>query len=403
MKRIPALFLSLILTVGILTACGDAQNTDATQPATEAASTEPTATEPIGVITDEIRAELAEAFEDIFTQRLYEGAAYVVYQGEEVYAGGTGKANKSENIDNSAEVVYRVGSVTKQFTAAAILKLCEQGKMSLGDTVGMYFSEYTTGRNITIHDLLSMQSGIRDYVRSYDENGYEIESSGIFINGVEQENTAEQNIDALKTFIFSHELLYTPGERYSYSNSNYFLLGLIVSQVSGMSCHDYIRTNFFEPLKMDTAGFIDAYDHPDAVVAKGYNRANAADLFNCPGVAFACGDIMASPKDLYKWTIALHTGKVLGDEMYREMTAVHAGNPAESTCYGYGLMIADIGETRLIFHSGSIPGFISFVAYIPEQDCFIALTNNHGSENTPTIAIKLLEILGEKLTETAMK
>lgn len=398
MKRILSLIVSLILTLGLLAACGsnESGNTAGTDPPTEAASVAP-------AVTDEMRAELKEAFETVFAQRLYEGAAYVVYQGEEVYAGGAGKANKAEGTDNGAEVVYRIGSVTKQFTAAAILRLCEQGRLSLDDTLEKYYPAYTTGKDVTLSHLLSMQSGIRDYLRSYDDEGREISStSEPFIAGAAESNSIEANRDALLQHIFSMELLYPQGEGYNYSNSNYVLLGGIVEQVSGVSFHEYIRTNFFEPLGMDTAGFIDEYDNPGATVAKGYNKAsNASLVFAYPGIAFACGDIMASPKDLYKWTIALHTGKVLGGEMYGEMTAIHVGDPTESTCYGYGLMIAEINGVRMIFHSGSIPGFISFVAYIPDQDCFIALMNNHGSESTSAIAVKLLEILGEKLTEAA--
>ena len=400
MKRILSLLLSLILITGMLTACGGAKDRESTQTATEPAVTEPTADEPSGdgaLVTDALRAELKEDFEAIFTEFLYQGAAYMVYRGEEVYAGGAGMTKKTDGVPNSPDAVYHIASISKQFTAAAILQLCEQGKMSLDDTLGQYFPDYAIGGDITIHNLLSMQSGIPDFVRSYDEYGYEIASgSQASIDGVAEDNTLQENIDALKAYLFTQALLFAPGERYSYSNSNYLLLGLIVGQVSGTDCHDYIRMNFFEPLGMDTAGFMDDYDIDGAAVAKGYNRSGAY-LLTYKGVAYGCGDIMASPKDIFKWTTALHGGRILGEDMYREMIAPHA-DAGGGVSYGYGLMKTVINGVTFYFHPGSIPGFISFAGYVPDQDYYIALMSNFGCENTATVAMKLTEIFGTKMT-----
>lgn len=392
MKKLIAFLLTLILTVSVLTACGGSDTASVAEAPTDAK-----------VLTDAMRAELKTEFEAVFTKRLFEGAAYVVYRGEEVYAGGAGKAIKKEDIPNSPDVVYQIGSVTKQFTAAAILRLCEEGKLSLDDTLGKYFPEYEAGRDITLHSMLSMQSGIRDYLRSYDENGNEVASSSTpYIEGIHDTYTAEQNRAALEKFIFSSELLFAEGDRYSYSNSNYYLLGRIVEQITKMGCHEYIRTNFFEPLGMETAGFLGDDPLDGVTLAKGYNGGNATSWFSYTGVAFACGDIIASPKDLYKWTIALHSGRVLGKEMYQKMTSVHITDAATGIGYGYGLMIQQhtIGA-KIVYHGGSIPGFISCVAYIPQQDYFIALISNYSNESTMTVTNKLTEIFTEKINQTA--
>lgn len=397
MKRIFSLLLAAITALCALSACGDSaappDETEAAAPGHTAAPTEDNG----AAIPDEMRAELNEAFDDILTQRLFEGAVYIVYKGEEVYAGAKGYAVKADKIPNSVDAVYQIASNTKQFTAAAILKLCEEGRLSLDDTLRKYFPEYETGRDITIHSLLSMQSGIRDFLRSYDDNGSEVTSSTHYIDGVSDTNTAEQNRAALERFIFESELLFPQGERYSYSNSNYYLLGRIVEQVSGMSCHEYMRKNFFDPLEMHTAGFIDDYDHPGAIVARGYRGGNATGWLSYTGIPFGSGDIMASPKDLYKWSTALHTGRVLGDEMYQKMIAVQCADAASGTNYGYGLMIQkNIGAT-LCYHSGNIPGFTSATAYIPGQDFFIAAISNYSNENTMTVAAKLIEIMTERM------
>ncbi len=384
-NRVTSLILSIIILLSALCACGDSNAEKPTEPTTEpATSATETQAETAPSVSEADLKKVNDIFEEAFADNGFKGAVYLVYNGEELYSGGAGKANKQENTLNNADVVYHIASVTKQFTAAAILKLCEEKKLSLTDTLSSFFPEYNAGADITIHNLLSMQSGIPDFARAYDENGYETEvTSDFMIDGVEEENSAAENREAIKKFIFSQELLFDQGERFSYCNSNYFLLGEIIEQVSGTSYFDYVRTNFFEPCGMSTAGFMDSYDVEGATVAKGYHNIGfASELFNYSGVAFACGDIMASPKDMYKWSIALHSGKVLSDEMYRLMTTEHAkGSPGYSS-YGYGLMI----NNGAYFHNGSLPCFLSFVMYMPRNDIYLAVMSNYASETFMTVA-----------------
>ena len=377
----------LVLLSAMLTACGEKpQEAVPTEAITEAP------TEAATVIGDELREEMGSFAEGCFVDHDFKGAVYMVYRGEEVYSGGAGKANKKEDIDNSADVVYHIASITKQFTAAAILKLCEEGKMTVGDTLSMYYPDYSIGGDITVHNLLSMQSGIPDYVRSYDENGYETETfSQAAIDGVAEENSFEENRSALRQWILSQDLLFGQGERFSYCNSNYFLLGEIIEKVSGMSYFDYLRTNFFEPLAMDTAGFMENYDDPDAVVAVGYHNVGSAEILSYNGVAFGCGDMMASPKDMYKWTVALHGGKVLSGEMYKLMITEHCEGDGDYLGYGYGLMIGSTGLLPYYFHSGSIPCFLSGVVYIPQIDYYIAVMSNYYSETLMSVETDLSE------------
>ncbi len=394
MKRLFALFLALILTAGIMTACGEeqatAEETIATEPPTEAET----------VVSDEMREAVAGMIEESLTGHDCKGAVYIVYRGEEVYSGGAGKANKAEDIDNSADVVYHIASNTKQFTAAAILKLCEEGKMTLDDTLSLYFPEYTVGAQITVHNLLSMQSGIPDYVREYDDNGYEITAdSDILIAGVGEDNSFEENRAALRDWIFAQDLLFEQGERFSYCNSNYFLLGEIIEKVSGVSYFDYLGTNFFEPLGMETAGFMENYDNPGATVAVGYHRTGEFELLGYNGVAFGCGDMMASPKDLYKWTVALHGGRVLSGEMYQKMITEHCEGDNGYSSYGYGLMINHTATTPVYFHTGSIPCFLSCVMYAPQLDFYIAVMSNYASDSILSAAS---DISGEFLQKIGM-
>ena len=367
----------------MLSACSRSGDTDP-ESVTEAAA------------ADDLNAKAKDIFEESFRSHGFKGTGYAVYKGDELYSGGTGKANKKENIENSADAVYHVASVTKQFTAAAILKLCEEKKLNLDDSLSGYFPDYTEGADVSIHQLLSMQSGIPDFVRVYDENGNEVKSEAqIVLDRVSEDNSAQENRKAVRAWILAQRLLYTPGERYSYSNSNYFLLGEIIEQISGNTYFDYLKTSFFEPLEMTTAGFDENYDVSGAIVAKGYNNIGlVADLYGYPGVSFGSGDIMASPKDLYKWTAALHSGKVLSDDMYKKMTEKNA-DCGDGSSYGYGLMIMDSPVGTIFMHNGATPRFFSYVLWSPQKELFLSVMSNYASESTfsvtKDISAKLLQ------------
>ena len=165
-----------------------------------------------------------------------------------------------------------------------------------------------------------------------------------------------------------------------------------------LSYFDYLQTKFFDPLGMETAGFMENYDNPKATVAKGYyGSSNADEIFNAQGVAFACGDMMASPKDMYQWSIALHGGKVLGEEMYQKMIAPHAEGDENYSSYGYGLMIAPDGLLKTYFHSGSIPCFLSCVLYAPDADLYVAVMSNYADASMMSVTGELVKIVLQEL------
>ena len=243
-----------------------------------------------------------------------------------------------------------------------------------------------------------MQSGIPDFTRKYDESGNEIKSdSQIVIDGVEDDNTAHKNHDSIRTWIYSQNLLFEQGERYSYSNSNYFLLGKILEQISGQTYFDYLKTNYFEPLEMTTAGFDENYDVSGATVAKGYhNTGLVSEIYGYPGVSFGSGDMMASPKDLYKWSVALHGGKLLGAESIQKMTEKYV-DCGDGTSYGYELMILESPVGTVYMHSGATPRFFSYVIYSPQKELFLSIMSNYASETTfsvtKDVSAKILQII----------
>ena len=400
MKRIIAVVLAVV-TVALFAACGQANEP------TEAPASAPTeavaeaAESKAGLSAEQIKA-VGERIDDLLFERDCSAAVYMVYGGEEVYSSGRGKADKDTGTENSADVVYQIASVTKQFTAAAVLKLCGEGRLSLDDTLSMYLPDYAAGAQITLLNLLTMQSGIPDFVRDYDENGFEQEvRSYIEVTGISENNTAEENRAALREYIYSLPLLFEQGERYSYCNSNYFLLGEVVEKVSGMSCHEYIRKEFFEPLGMSTAGFIGDYDIPGATLAKGYHHVGGAEILSYKGVAFGCADIMASPKDIYKWTVALHSGKVLSDEMYSIMTTPYAeaADMGDGVYYGCGLFITEQYGIKMYMHPGSIPCFTSVAAYVPQLDLCLCMMSNYAYERMVQAGLDVCKVF---LTEAGL-
>ena len=382
MKKTLAVIFAILLTV-LCAACG--QSTEPAEAPTEA-PTEASA------VSGELIDTVGEMIDTMLFERDCNAAVYLVYQGEEVYSAGRGKSSKDTGTLNDADTVYRIASVSKQFTAAAILKLCGEGKLGLDDTLSKYFPDYTAGADITLMNLMTMQSGIPDFVRTYDEDGIEKANySYIAVDGISEDNSSEENRNALRSYIYSLPLIFEQGDRYSYCNSNYFLLAEVVGQVSGMSCHDYIRQNFFEPLGMDTAGFIDDYDVPGATVAKGYRHVGGAEILAYDGVAFGCADIMASPKDMYKWTVALHNGQVLPDDMYKIMTTpyVEAETMGEGTYYGCGLFIREQNGVNIYAHMGSLPCFTSMVMYIPQLDLCTCVMSNFAYEHSAQLGLDI--------------
>jgi CubicO group peptidase (beta-lactamase class C family) len=397
MKNLISLLLILFMLTALLCACSG--NTPPTESPTSAPSTEPSTA---ARSTESLNwsKQTCLSFDSIIANTQFTGAVYAAYKGETLYTFGNGKADKTADIPNSPDVAYCAASLTKQFTAAAILRLCEQGKLSLSDPVARYFPDYEAGANITILQLLSMQSGIEDYTRLYDSNGYEIGSKQTSdIPGVSPDNTAAENRTVIEQFIFSRPLLFTPGARYSYSNSNYVLLGGIIEQVASQSYHDYIKENFFLPLHLDSAGFADEYDNPAYIFAKANHPEGKLQYMSYPGGSFACGELVISPRDMARWTEALHSGTILGDKMYRLMTTVQtsfetdlsdtAGSEHIRIGYGCGLEIISRLGSDLYYHEGHIDSYYSFAVGIPECSFTLVLMSNYARENIETVASEM--------------
>ena len=242
MKKILAVLLSLML-IGAASGCSSQKNESnaAADAANDTTAAQETSAAAPGATAAAADPALPKGMEETIQLHGFEGVIYATENGKPVasYAKGT--------LENGTEITLDsplpIGSVSKQFCAAAILLLQEQGKLSVSDTLDKYFPDYAQGKSLTLHNLLSMRSGIPELT----------EESG---SDVTMENTEAQNVAAIKKWVFSQPLTFEPDEMFAYCNVNYFLLADIVEQVSGQKYTDFLRGSFFTPLGMTHSGFI---------------------------------------------------------------------------------------------------------------------------------------------------
>ena len=347
MKKILSLVLCLALVLWLPSCTKKALQV--TEPlATEPQATEPQAPEPPAdepqkeVITDEVRAKLNTIMEDAN----YQGIAYLTHNGKVVYeyAAGTNDIGEPLTMDSPMYLC----SISKQFCAAAILMLRDQGKLSLDDTLEKYFPEYTIGKDITLKNLLCIRSGI---VRDFD------------ISIIPEDCTLENAIVLYKDWLFTQKLNFEPNTNWEYSNNNYRLLSLVVEHVSGQPFEDYVHQNIFEPLGMTHSGFLsEIWNNPQW----GLTEENLYDQ-GTRGLlsAIGAGSIVSTAEDMDIWMTALPSGKLISRESYEEMTSDHSQGQCPEAPYGYGYGL--MGWLRSGWaHSGGNLGYSSWMYFNEE-------------------------------------
>ena len=271
----------------------------------------------------------------------FSGEVLVTEHNKVIYKNGANYADKKKKIKNNEHTIFRVASITKQFTAAAILILQEKGKLSVRDKISKYFPSYKYASKITIDDLLRMRSGIPDYMNFYSN------CAMIFPDKSHPEkNSSKQNRKIIEKSFMTDPLLFTPGATYKYSNSGYMLLGEIIEKVSGTTYENFVQKKIFDKLNMTSSGFIENLDGSRDDVAKPYNyHKGNLDVFKIKGAAFACGNMYSTAYDLTKWADGLRHNKIMSEKSFRMMIS----DPSR-VGYGYGLFLLDKGH--IAFHTG---------------------------------------------------
>lgn len=290
----------------------------------------------------------------------------VVKKGQPIVMKGYGFADIENDIPASAETVYRIGSLTKQFTSAAIMRLIEQGKVSLDDTLQKFLPDFPTqGNRVTVRQLLNHTSGIRSYT-----------SLGEKWQRVIRIDLVPDSVVAL----FANEPFdFKPGEAYRYNNSGYFLLGVIIEKVSGKSYGQYLQDEFFTPLGLKSTVYCDQapiIKHR----AQGYATRPEGGFINAEPLSmtqpYAAGSLCSTVTDLVAWTEALSSGKVVSPASYKLMTTPDTLNNGRRITYGFGLGTGALRGHSQISHNGGINGFVSELHnYYADSVITVVLTN----------------------------
>jgi CubicO group peptidase (beta-lactamase class C family) len=312
--------------------------------------------------------------------RLFSGSVLIARNGKVLVRKGYGEADRKKHVVNTAQTKFRLGSNTKQFTAMAILILQARGKLNVQDRICTYFSRCSTAwQKITLHHLLTHTSGIPDFTSFPD-----------FKITMRSPSSPTETIARFK----DKPLDFQPGEKFSYSNSGYVVLGAIIEQASGKRYEAFLQENIFVPLQMVDSG----YDHNNGDLAIGYrNQTNLADFIDM-SIPYAAGGLYSTVEDLYRWDQALYTDKLipknLRDKMFTRMA------PLQDTSgfgYGYGWGIGKEGDRPVVSHIGGIKGFSSSIARYPNDKVVIIVLGNREDVNSGDIGVQLAKIVfGEK-------
>jgi D-alanyl-D-alanine carboxypeptidase len=330
--------------------------------------------------------DLTAAIDDIMSKTYkpdHPGAAVIaVKDGKVVFRKGYGMANLELGVPIRPEMVFRLGSITKQFTTVAILMLAEQGKLSVTDEITKYLPDFPTqGHKITIENLLTHTSGVKNYT-----------SLPEWLPLWRKDMTVTDLIALFK----DKPLDFAPGEKWSYSNSGYILLGAIIEKVSGQKYEDFIEKRIFAPIGM-THSF---YDHTDRLIpgrVQGYSK-DKDGFVNCAYLSmtqpYSAGSLASSVDDLALWDQALYTEKLVKQEsLKRAWTTFHLNN-GKPTNYGYGWGISLLDRHPVIAHDGGINGFATSGLRLPEIHGYVAvLTNLDSAETGPDDAAAKIALL----------
>jgi D-alanyl-D-alanine carboxypeptidase len=302
-------------------------------------------------------------------------AVILVRDGKTVFRKAYGMANVELQVPMRPEHVFRIASVTKQFTAAAIMMLVDEGKLAVSDPITKFWPDYPTqGKTITVEHLLTHTSGIQGYT--------EMAGFGTVM-------MKDMTVDQMIAFFKNEPMNFAPGEQWRYNNSAYFLLGALIEKVSGQKYAEFIATRIFQPLGMahsyygDTAPII-------PMRVSGYER-QGETVRNAPYLSmtlpFSAGSLMSTVDDLAVWNVALDAGKVVKPQSLARMFTDYRLTNGTPTSYGYGWGIGRYEGRAVQEHSGGINGFRSHVLRIPEEQVYVAVLSNLSAAEPDPIAL----------------
>ncbi|WP_282053448.1 serine hydrolase domain-containing protein [Maribacter luteus] len=321
-----------------------------------------------------LETQIDSVITTVFKDKNGPGSVFLVAKdGNPLYRKAFGMANLELNVPMIPNNVFQIGSMTKQFTAVAIMMLEEQGELSVSDVISKYIPDYPNGSNISIHHLLTHTSGIKDFTKMKS-----------IMTIAKKDFTPKELVDFFK----DEPVTFEPGEQFSYNNSGYVVLGYIIELVSGNTYEDFIETNIFKKL-----GMADSRYASDRNIVKhrayGYhNRGTFSNkMYVSLSIPYASGSLMSTVDDMLKWQMAINDDLLINEKTKEKVFANYTVNNGESIDYGYGWHLKDINGVPTREHGGSIFGFKSMGVYVPSIDIYVIGFSNCDC-NSPTKATR---------------
>jgi D-alanyl-D-alanine carboxypeptidase len=310
----------------------------------------------------------------------FSGAILVARHGRVLVKNAYGLANAEWSVPNTPQTKFEIGSLTKQFTAVAILSLVQEGKLRLEAAISEYLSDLPQAwSHITIHQLLTHTSGIPNTSKLSD-----------YTQGLNHSYSPEELIGLVRNRPLDHE----PGTKWKYSNTDYYLLGYLIERLSGESYGDYLQRHLFGPVGMVDTG----YNSYTAIIAKratGYAR-EGGQLQNAmradPSIPYSAGAIFSTVEDLFKWDEALYKERILNKALQQKMFTSYKESGER---YGYGWFITSKEGRKKQYHEGSTFGFSSFIARYPDDELLVIVLSNEEGTDVKTIADGLARLAFE--------
>jgi D-alanyl-D-alanine carboxypeptidase len=297
----------------------------------------------------------------------FSGSVLAARGGRVLFRGGYGLADRERGIANTPATRFDIGSLSKQFTAAAVLKLEAEGKLSVDSPVSRYLPDYPKeqGSRITLHHLLTHTSGLPSLGRRGP------------LESVAEDCTAK-TLDELLAYSRDLPLQFAPGAEYRYSNSGYMLLAAVVERVSGVPFDEYLRTALFRPAGLRATGRAapDAAVPGRAVGYMGYEPGVAPAACHHPGWQTGAGGVLSTVDDLYRWERALEEGRVLPPAQLAKLYHPHVSRGRANAFYGYGWMLGRMHDRPVVTHGGTIEGFVSEFYRFPDDGVLVIVLSN---------------------------
>lgn len=303
------------------------------------------------------------------TTNNFHGSVLVAQNGSIILNKGYGKSDFEQSITNTQDTTFPIGSMSKQFTAMAIMQLVEKGLINVDDVISKYVPDFPNGDIITIEELLTHSSGIVNCTNLPEFWSMDIDSF--------------KDINNVINLFKNKSLEFKPGSKFSYSNSGYILLGYIIEKVSGRNYIDYLEKNIFGPLDMKNTGL--SYDGIKKMyTSTGYSGYldvfPISDMITLNG-AYGAGNLCSTTEDLYKWDRALYTDKLVKQSTLKDIFSNHIEMTSSGIYYGYGWMLSKGSYGEEIYHGGNTLGFTSNIARYPDKDLTIIILTNVGYYN----------------------